>query len=577
MKAGRSDGVRKAVDRKDHMMERLFQTHKIRWQQELNGIWDFQTIQDRKLPEHYTDTMSVPSCWEMTMPYCRYRGLAAYRRTLFLDKSGNLRLLFKGVSHTGLIYLDGKKVGEHYNAYTPFSVVVSHVEAGEHVLELIVDNRFTEESALHIPNDYFTYGGITRNAFWELVPDCYIERMEFEPEYRNQKWCADVRVFIRNLSEDAADIDAEISCAGKTKKLRVTAEAGQISKAACRMEFEQVEAWSMENPRLYLLKTVLCLNGEKVDDLTDRVGFRTVSGANRKILINEKPIFIKGVNRHEDHGNCGCAIPLALMDADIKLIKNMGANAVRTCHYPNDELFLDLCDENGILVWEESHDRGGDAERITAPLFRKQSMAVMHEMLEYHYNHPSIIIWGCLNEAASDCKEGAAVYQEHLDYLASDQSRLTTFASNKSIRDLCLGMESVCSFNTYPYWYKDEEVSEVLSAMKMRMEETGNGNKPMIISEYGGGGVYNFHDVMHVKWSEEYQAELITKVTEELFASQMLAGVFVWQFCDARICQEGERNWPMRRPLSRNNKGMVDEYRRPKMAYYALKEMFETM
>lgn len=555
-------------------MERLFQTHEIRKQHELNGIWDFQTIEEGRLPERYTDTMSVPSCWEMTMPYCRYRGLAAYRRKIELEESGNLRLLFKGISHTGTVFLDGKKAGEHYNAYTPFSVVIPEVEKGEHELEVIVDNRFTPESALHIPNDYFTYGGITRNAFWELVPDCYIERMEFEPDCREGRWSARVSVFLKNLSETAVDAALEIRCAGKTEHMKASAEPEGITRVECRMEFEDVNAWSMETPELYLLKAVLYLDGQKADDLVDRAGFRTVRAMNGKILLNDRPVFIKGVNRHEDHGSCGCAIPLALMDADIKLIRNLGANAVRTCHYPNDELFLDLCDENGILVWEESHDRGGDAERITALLFRKQSMAVMHEMVEYHYNHPSIIIWGCLNEAASDCEEGAAVYQEHLDYLAQDHSRLTTFASNKSSRDLCLGMESVCSFNTYPYWYKDEEVSDVLSAMKKRMEETGNGEKPMIISEYGGGGVYNFHDVMHVKWSEEYQAELIKKVTGELFASQMLAGVFVWQFCDTRISQEGERNWPMRRPLSRNNKGMVDEYRRPKLAYYALQEMF---
>ena len=554
--------------------ERIFPTHEFREQIELDGIWEFQTIEEGVLPENYSDSIAVPSCWEMVISYCRYRGMAAYRKKITVDRTRNIRLLFKGISHTGMIYLDGKYVGKHYNAYTPFSIVIPNVEKGEHILEVIVDNQWTEESRLHIPNDYYTYGGITRSAYMELVPDCFIERTEFEPYIENGKWLARVSVFVRNISDKEENLQVKINCAGQSKLVEAVVFPGLDTEVRTVMEYEGISPWSQVNPKLYLLKTVLLVDNVETDDLIDRVGFRIVEQKEGKILLNGEPIFLKGLNRHEDHGIFGCAIPLTAMDADIKLFEELGANAVRTCHYPNDEKFLDLCDEHGIYVWEESHDRGGDVARLTHPLFMEQSMAVMHEMLEYHYNHPSIIIWGCLNEAASNEAEGAKIYKEHMDYLAKDKSRLNTYASNKHVDDICLGMESICSFNMYPYWYGDDTVEDDMRKIRDCMKNNECPDKPIIISEYGGGGIYNFHDVMHVKWSEEYQADLIMKATEEIFKQEDVVGIFVWQYCDTRISQEGHRNWPMTRPLSRNNKGVVDEYRRPKMAFYALKEAF---
>ncbi len=555
-------------------MERLFQTHYVRKQSCLDGMWDFQPVEGMELPEKYLDEIAVPSCWEMKIDYCRYRGLAVYRKKMYIKEKGNVQLLFKGVSHSGTVFWDGREAGFHYNAYTPFKILIPDAEAGEHTLEVLVDNRFTEESRLHIPNDYYTYGGVTRSVFLEQLPDCFIDNVHWKADKQGDRWMAEITVYLNNISDKTVEAEVGIDCAGKEACLQAELPPGQITEVKYFTEYEQVAEWSCETPVLYLLKTELAVAGEIIDDLIDRVGFRTVAAENGRISLNGKPVFLKGVNRHEDHGVCGCAIPVSLMDTDIKLMRDMGINAVRTSHYPNDELFLDLCDENGFLVWEESHDRGGDTERITHPLFIEQSMNVMQEMLNYHWNHPSIIIWGCLNEAASDTEAGAEVYKKHLDYLKSDDTRLNTFASNKCRMDLCLGMESVCSFNMYPYWYCDISVSEYMQEIRERLEQTHNEKKPVIVSEYGGGGIYNFHDVMRVKWSEEFQADLLERVTGELLEQKNLAGIFIWQYCDVRVSQEGERNWPMTRPLSRNNKGLVDEYRRPKQAYYAVRKLF---
>lgn len=549
-------------------MERLFRTHYIRKQECLDGTWEFQTVEEYELPKEYTDRMAVPACWEMSMMYCKYTGCAAYRRSIYIERNSNIRLVFKGVSHTCKVYLDGEELGGHYSAFSAFSVIARNVSAGEHVLEVLVDNRYSEQSRLHIVNDYFTYGGITRPVFLEYVEDCYVERTEFESYYEGEKWHANVRAFVNNPDTEEHAAEVVVSCAGEEIVLSGQLKAGQQTCLSGTMDFENVTPWDTENPTLYEIKYTL--NG--TDDLVDRVGFRTVSCQNGKVLLNGTPLFIKGVNRHEDHGSCGCAIPLQIMQTDIALIKDLGANAVRTSHYQNDERFLDMCDENGIVVWEESHDRGGDVARLTHPLFLEQSMNSMHEMLEYHYNHPCIIMWGCLNEAASNDEQGREIYKIHLDYLATDKSRPCTFASNKHKDDICMDMVDICSMNMYPLWYDDATVEETLGRIRKCLNDSGNGHKPLIISEYGAGGIYNFHDAMRVRWSEEYQADVMESVTKDLLADENVAGVFIWQFCDTRI--KAAPRVHMTRPGSRNNKGLVDEFRRPKMAYYAVRELF---
>jgi beta-glucuronidase len=552
------------------MTERLFRTHYIRKQECLDGIWNFEPVDGPRLPETYTDTMAVPSCWEMSMTYCRYSGFAAYSRDVYTERDSNLRFVFKGVTHTCKVFLDGEELGGHYNGFSGFSVIAYQIRKGWHKLELWVDNSFSERSALHIPNDYFTYGGITRPVFMEYVSDCFIERTEFEPRFSDGRWTADIRVFIKNIADREQNVNILVSLAGSETVIQGIAKANMLTHVSGSMTFENIKPWSPDTPSLFELRCTL----NETDDLCDRVGFRVLSYENKKICVNGEPVFLKGVNRHEDHGAVGCSLPLQLMYDDIALMKDLGCNAVRTCHYQNDERFLDLCDENGILVWEESHDRGGDTARITNPLFIEQSMASMHEMLEYHYNHPSIIIWACLNEAAADTEEGREVYKFHLDCLKSDRSRFCTYAGNKyepGQMDLCCDMTDISAYNMYPYWYGDDACG--LGKIKKMLRENGNDSKPLIISEYGAGAIYGLHDVMKPRWSEEYQAEVLHTVTQRLVKDDDVAGIFIWMFADTRI--KGTVQQQLTRPGGKNNKGLVNEFRKPKMAYYKVREIFK--
>lgn len=179
-------------------MIRTFTTHRIRKQEELTGkLWMFSPLQGEYAGKQFQ--VPTPSCWENYPDFGLYRGEGIYS-TQFAGE-GNLRIVCKGVNHTATVLLDGRRIAGHYNAYTAFSVVIPAVPAGIHTLEIIADNRFSEKSALHVPNDYMSYGGISRPVALERVGDAYIEQVHVTPSFRGGHWYARMEVTVQNLSE----------------------------------------------------------------------------------------------------------------------------------------------------------------------------------------------------------------------------------------------------------------------------------------------------------------------------------------------------------------------------------------
>ena len=546
-------------------MIRLFEQHRIRESKELDGMWNFKA----KGKEYQ---MPVPSCWEQHPDFLNYRGKGKYSKRVYVKNDGNVRLEFKGVSHTADVYFDGEKIAHHYNAFTPFSAVIKNVRKGEHEIKIEVDNTFGEHSSLHIPNDYYTYGGITRPVAYEQVEDVYIKNIHFTPKFQDGKWSAKIEVNIGSLSDTAINVGVKSALAGIEMNKEVSIDAD--TTVVFEQEFDNVKAWSQDETNLYMLNTVLSVDGKETDDLIERVGFRTVEVKGTKIYLNGEEIYLKGFNRHEDYAVDGCAVTLQHMVQDMDLMLDMGANAVRTCHYPNDERFLDLCDERGIFVWEENHARGLVLKDMQNPNFEKQCEECIREMIENHYNHPSIVIWGILNECASETDEGRRMYKKQYEQIKSlDMSRPTTSATCRHFTDICLDLPDVVSFNMYTKWYKDCPIDERNNQEIEWIKKSGGDNKPIIVSELGAAAIYGFRDRTCQKWSEEYQAKLIRDSLDVYMNDDRICGVFIWQFADCRVTEEGE--WFATRARCHNNKGIVDEYRRPKMAYDTVKEMFD--
>ncbi|MCM1253706.1 MAG: hypothetical protein NC321_12870 [Clostridium sp.] len=553
-------------------MVRTFDTHNIRKQKELTGkLWQFTPCGGEYAKETYA--VATPSCWETYPGLENYRGEGVYKTTF--QAGGNLRLECKGVSHTAAVYVDGEKAASHYNAYTMFDTVLTDVPKGEHTLEIRVDNSFSEKSALHIPNDYMTYGGINRPVILEEIPDIYIKRMHLTPFRKDGIWQVRVELTVQNVSgapqSCTAKVAIEKECACWEDEAIAPDEERTLTQV---LSLAYAEEWSMESPKLYYVNAVLERNGQAIDDLIDRFGFRSVEVSGKNILINGKAVRIKGFCRHEDHPQFGCALPYAAMASDLAIIKHLGANSVRTSHYPNDEIFLDLCDEQGILVWEENHARGLSLEDMKNPNFEPQAEQVIHEMIQAHYNHPSIYIWGILNECASDTEYGRECYEKQLTLIKElDKTRPHSFASCKFKTDICFGLPDVVSYNIYPQWYHDAQVDEYLDELYQWVQnETDGKGKPFLITETGAGGIYGYRNACHSKWTEEYQAETLKKQIETILSYKDCCGVYIWQFCDVRVSDE----WFANRPRTMNNKGVVDEYRRRKLSYDVVKNIFES-
>lgn len=545
---------------------RIFKQNIVRKTQSLDGIWDFESEKTGKIK------MNVPGCWEMNPSLENYRGKCDYKKSINTSSS-NIRLVFKGVSHTADVFFDGVHVKNHYNAHTPFDCIIKNVPAGEHEIKVTVDNTFGENSALHIPNDYYTYGGIIRDTAIEELSDIYIEHIHFVPEY-NKVWSGRTEVSVTNLSEKEKECSLKIKLCQKETIKDIKLMPGENKKLVWEEEFPDALAWSFNNPNLYLIECTLVENGVITDDLIERCGFRKTEIKDSSLYLNGEKIFLKGFNRHEDHGAVGAAIPVELMMKDIWLMKDMGANAVRTCHYPNDERFLDLCDEEGLLVWEENHARGLTLEQMLNPNFDGQCKNCIDEMINNHINHPSVIIWGILNECASHTKEGRIMYKQQFEQIRDmDMSRPVSSASCMHKTDLCLDLQDIVSYNIYSGWYNNDPVSVTLEDYINYIDSAGGEGKPLIISEFGAGAMYGFRDTAHRRWSEEKQADIIEEALNVYMNHKRICGVFVWQFCDCRVTEEG--NWYLNRTCMRNNKGVVDMYRRPKLAYETVKRMFK--
>ena len=549
-------------------MIRTFQTHCIRKQEELTEqLWTFTALSGDKAGESFP--VHTPSAWETYPGFGLYRGEGRYETNF--SAGGNVRIECKGVSHTAKVYVDGKLIAEHYNAYTPFSAVVQGLSRGEHTLAIVADNRFSDISALHVPNDYMSYGGVTRPVAVEEVADVYLERVHVTPSFDGTHWHTSVDATVVNLAEERP-VTLRISIAEKECVLSPQMLPEGESVLHAEFALEDVQIWSPETPKLYTVKAVLNVGGKEVDDLFERFGFREIKIEGKQILLNGEPLRIRGLCRHEDHPHFGCALPYEAMMHDLLLLKDLGANSVRTAHYPNDERFLDLCDELGILVWEENHARGLSLEQMQNPNFEPQAERMTREMVLSHYNHPSVYIWGILNECASDSEFGKECYEKQFALIRSlDKTRPCSFASCKFKTDLCFGLPDVVSYNIYPKWYHDTPVDAYLNDLYTCVQTKTEGKgKPFLVTEIGAGGIYGYRTPYATKWSEEYQQKALFDQLTGVLSHPDSSGVYIWQFSDIRISEE----WWGGRPRTMNNKGVVDEYRRPKLCYETVKRIF---
>lgn len=539
----------------------------------LDGEWFFSL--DKNFSE--ADLIAVPGCWDTTFKFLRHRGKGYYKKNLTITKKGSYRLVFDAVANQAKVFLDRKIICEHYGPHTRFYTDINILAEGEYELIVEVDNSFgNHNTLLEEKCGWYCFGGIHRSVWLEKLQDVFIETARVNCKnitLGNATVC--IYAELNNISDTAISDILKISIKGVVnKEIPFKLAAKEQKEIVIELTIETPELWAPENPFLYELK----LSVGK-DDYCSNFGVRKVECSDGKILLNGKKLFIKGVNHHDYQPLTGYTQTLAQMKYDLDIIKDMGCNLVRTSHYPKDEMFLDLCDEMGILVWSEATGWQNTPEVMKTPLFEQQCTQCIEEMVKEQYNHPSIIIWGLLNEVRSEFEEIRPLMSRLIKrFRELDPARPVTFATNRLLhnKDKMLDLVDIISPNLYTGWYKGfygedaEEMDEAGYYEKLLewFDSEGLSDKPVLVGEFGGGGIAGFHSFAKERWSEEFQADILDDALKVYTKHPRCSGAVVWLFADT-LCSENEGLF---RPYSHNCKGIVDAYRRPKKAYNVIKK-----
>ena len=542
---------------------------------DLNGSWQFRFEEGRSIAQAGnpafvpTGTIAVPGCYDMLPAWLCRRGTGLYRRTFTLDRAvPNAWLVIDGMGLVGNFKIDGRDLGIHPYPYAKLELETGPLAAGTHTLYAALDNRFDWETLkLARPYyDFYLFGG-----FYHGVSLAFDNRRFL---VRTRDYAKGV-VEIEAVNFAQGDFDTTLVFDGRNEV------AASFKGGRATVSVPDFRLWSPESPSLH---TVALKDG-----LSARFGIRTVEARDRRLWLNGKPLYLKGANRHESHPTFGAATPEALMVQDIQNLKSLGGNFFRGCHYQQAQRFLDLCDENGILVWEESlgwgngsHGGKMSAYELTNEVFCAQQVHETKEMVRASFNHPSVIIFAFMNEFASGSKPGKALADRLISTIkAEDSGRLVTYACCHNDQDIANENTDLVSFNTYPGWIGsdagspehlkqlvEENVARVVARFRKLYPQ-----KPIIVSEMGTCGVYGHHDPAGAQWTEEFQAEYVGDVLDAVFAHPEIAGMTIWQFTDARSYHRGGATIRTK-PFAENLAGLYDGYRREKAVVPVVRTKF---
>lgn len=529
-----------------------------------------------------------------------FRGMVGYLRSFDVPKewqaSRRVYLRFGAANQTAEVYVNSKHVGTHKGGYTAFCFdVTPWLTFGSSNTVWVRLSNALDLEVMPLVGDFNIYGGLYRSVELVAVPKLHISPTDYgssgiyvaTPRVSETEASITVRAVVAGPSGVVGDVRFYIRDAdgtildSVTNRVKIGPEGSQTAMAM--FNINNPHLWqSTHDPYLYQAH-VLVHSVDKskkaftvdVDSVSTQFGLRWFEvDAQNQFLLNGKPFRIQGVARHQDFALRGNALYRENHQQDIALMQDMGVNAVRLAHYPQDPYFLTLCDQAGILVWSEIPFVGPGGYRDKGyndtEAFRENGEQQLIEMIRQLYNHPSIFAWGIFNELTQRGDDPLA-YLRQLNELAKaeDPSRLTVGASNQ---DGALNfVTDLIGFNMYLGWY---------GGMPADIAGWGAGVRrdfpklKVSLSEYGAGAsIYQHADslarpVPESYWHpEEWQAYFHEQYWKTIASKNYFWGSFVWAMFDfgAAHRTEGDRK-------GINDKGLVTFDRRVcKDAYYFYK------
>ena len=510
-------------------------------------------------------TLEVPGDWNMQQERLLfYEGPIWYEKTFSYQPRERTRVFvyFGAANYFARVYCNGVKLGEHEGGFTPFNFeVTSHLHIGENFFVVEVDNSRRADGVPTLKTDWWNYGGLTRDVVLVELPDVFVQDyfIQLAPGSLNQ-----IAGWVQLSAQVGAQaVTLEIPEAGIKQSLTTDPNG--------RREFKflaTLTPWSPENPKLY---DVVITSGS--DRVRDTIGFRSIQTRGPEILLNGKPIFLRGVSMHEEAPIRGGRAH-SLEDARTLFgwAKELGCNFVRLAHYPHNENEIREADRIGLLLWSEIPVYWDIAWDNPATL--ANARAQLHEMITRDHNRASVIFWSMSNETPISPSRTKFLDRLAADARALDPTRLITSALNhtentgpnhRTLNDPVGQSLDVLGLNEYVGWY--ERRPEEADAIQWTTAYA----KPLLVTEFGADARFGHHGDAETRWTEEYQANLYTHQLNMVKNIPNLAGLSPWVLMDFHS---------PRRPLSGiqdyfNRKGLVSNQGEHKQAFYVLQKFYK--
>ncbi|MBT1699222.1 hypothetical protein KK083_20160 [Fulvivirgaceae bacterium PWU4] len=486
----------------------------------LDGTWRFVTDPQRTglasgwnttLPANATD-VTVPHTWNVMKAHENYRGLAWYERKLAVPstwKDRNVRLKFAAVYRDAVIYVNGKKAGEHLNSgYTTFYVDISHLLTfgADNTVTVSVDNSFSETALPYKDSfDWCNDGGIIRNVSVIVSGKPSIRYAHAIPTINFADTSARVILKIRLWEEDVKKAGFSIAIREKRGNKTVLSKDVTLTRQGdafvTLFDIAKVHLWHFNDPFLYQVQVTAKSKGKETDRHTASFGFRKVVLEGQKLLVNNEPVRLPGIeympSSHPDHGS---AEPRWVMDSVVHMLKDLNTVITRF-HWQVDEYMLDRYDEAGILVqaeipwWQQPY-------KLT-PAVMETARMQLAEMTERDFNHASIFAWGISNEVFSTDRGQYVTLRDFTKAL--DSTRLAVVVSNETFKRRENDESFIADLPTWNdyvgTWYG--KASDELPAYFKEIEGF-LGNRPLLITEAGlceprfsGGDLRRIDDMIY--------------------------------------------------------------------------------
>ncbi|MBR2205080.1 MAG: beta galactosidase jelly roll domain-containing protein [Prevotella sp.] len=535
-------------------------------------------------------TMQIPGDWNtQDERLFFYEGTVWFKKTFHVSmRNEELEMRNDDISHSSLnrallyfgavnydcrVWVNGKEAGHHVGGFTPFNFDVTEMlKEGENTVIVKVDNKRHAEDVPTQIFDWWNYGGITRDVKLVKVTPVYLE--DYSLQMRSEK--REVKsekyreiCFSAKLSKAEAGHEVTVSIPELKIEKTVTTDAeGKVQSPKFKVQSKNLSLWSPENPKLYQVNITL----DNATTITDEIGFRTIETRDKQILLNGQPIFLKGISIHDEKANGGGRAN-STEDARQLLTwaKELGCNFVRLAHYPHNEYMVREAERMGILVWSEIPVYWTIA--WTNPATFANAKQQLTDMISRDHNRANIIIWSIANETPHSAERDYFLGRLAQYARTQDSTRLismameVTGASNyvNRLNDNMNQYVDVVSFNQYVGWYRD-----VNDAPKMTWEIPYN--KPVIISEFGGGAKSGYHGAKNQRWTEEFQENLYRENIAMLDKIDGLAGTTPWILKDFR---SPRRVLPGIQDFY-NMKGLVSDKGTKKKAFFVLKQWYDS-